>query len=1003
MPLCSSFFLLVALAAPAAGDSEVLQLKRVTAEPALSNKNLLPNPGFEKSDANGTPSGWTWDRRNTDATCTVDRSAAHRGKASIKLTNGTPFGAHVFGSLWLNRPIRLIEGKTYTMSAWVRSPSPGIVQLIGGGNWQHRAAVPTTGQSWRRIAQTFTAGPNDVDFTLHINTESPTSGAWIDDVKLEEGDSSTLDPPDAAQDSVALLEPETAEAIVEGDGPFRLTLLLLAPQTFAGTLEASVGAAEPCREAIRVPAGVWRVVAQGDARSVADDPRGFSARLVSEQRVVANVEMQARFYSPSRAVKRLDALRAAIPGLKKDLEGVRSQGQDVSYPRITYTVLDNFLGYVEDDIHHSAIQRAEEQLGDMEVMAARLGSQLKEALCGRRRFADVPRWTARRRPLAKDGSFIAEVRLPDGSTAKRPVFFNGYGHFGQVVADMEKWPDYGTNIIQIEFGPNSVFPAEDKVSDVPVKAMLATLDRAQKAGVAVCLLISPHYFPDWAKAKWPHLWKRREGFLNYCLHAPESQALLRRYVAIAIAPLKDHPALHSICLSNEPVNEEEPCEPAKKLWQAWLENRHGQVGRLNARYGTKYGSFAEVPLPSAAEADASRQRWMDFVRFNQEFFAGWHQMLADAVHAVAPDLPVHAKAMTWTMLNANDLRFGVDATLFGRLSQINGNDSVNFYDFNDGEFAQGWQLNAMALDLQRSVRNAPIFNTENHVIMDRETRYVPAEHIRAALWQAAVHGQGATTIWVWERSFDPKGDLFGSIMHRPACAEAVGRVNCDLNRAAREVTALQQSPPRLLILHSVTAGVWDRDLYGNCLDRLYTALSFTGLKIGFVTERQLESGEIPVAPVLFVPGIEHLTDAAAAGLRKFRGRTVFVGRQDLLTHDEYGAAANRTISADPVWFGPARVARDWYVPIMAELSQWNVRPDVELRDADGQPAWGVQWRTAPTPQGLIVNLCNYRKTPAVVELIRGGQHAAGEDVLSGQRSDGRLILAPLEVKLLRLK
>ena len=134
-------------------------------------------------------------------------------------------------------------------------------------------------------------------------------------------------------------------------------------------------------------------------------------------------------------------------------------------------------------------------------------------------------------------------------------------------------------------------------------------------------------------------------------------------------------------------------------------------------------------------------------------------------------------------------------------------------------------------------------------------------------------------------------------------------VNLDLNRAALEVTALQQSPPRLLILHSVTAGVWDRDLYSNCLDRIYTALSFTGLKIGFVTERQLESGEIPVAPVLFVPGIEHLTDAAAAGLRKFRGRTVFVGRQDLLTHDEYGAAANRTVSADPVWFCPARCAR----------------------------------------------------------------------------------------------
>ena len=126
-----------------------------------------------------------------------------------------------------------------------------------------------------RITQTFTAGPNDVNFTLHINTESPTSGAWINDVKFEEGDFVNPRPARRRPGLGGTTEPETAEAIVEGDGPFRLTLLLLAPQTFAGTLEASVGAAEPCREAIRVPAGVWRIVAKGDARSVADDPRRF--------------------------------------------------------------------------------------------------------------------------------------------------------------------------------------------------------------------------------------------------------------------------------------------------------------------------------------------------------------------------------------------------------------------------------------------------------------------------------------------------------------------------------------------------------------------------------------------------------------------------------------------------------------------------------------------------------------------------------------------------------
>jgi hypothetical protein len=980
--------------------SEIIQLKAVAVEAIRPNANLLPNPSFEKIDANGIPAGWNWDRRNTDAMCTADRAVAHRGQVSVKFTNGTPFGAHVYGSLWLRQPVRLIEGKTYTMSASVRSAVAGAVQLIGGGDWQIRAAAGATAGKWLRVAKTFAAGPKDVDFVLRINVEAPTSGTWIDDVKLEEGEIPTIDPPGGNQDSKVLLEAEAPESVIQGDGPFRLAFTLSAPRAIGGTLETTLESGEPLRQPVSVGAGVWQLLVKGEQRSATSAARIVRVRLLSGAAEIARADALVRFYSPSGAIRRLAALKAAMPDLKRDLDAVKARGQDVSYPLATFTVLDNFLGYVEEDARHGEVQRAAEQLSDLEPMAPRLGRQLKEALAGRRWFAAVPRWTGTSRPQVKGSSFLAPVRLAGGEIRQRPVFFTGYGHFGQVVSDMEKWPAYGTNIIQIEFGPSSVFPAEDKVSDAPMKAMLETLDRAKRSGVAVCLLISPHYFPEWAKAKWPHLRKRREGFLQYCLHAPEGQELLRRYVAAAIAPLKGHPALHSICLSNEPVNEEEPCEAAGAQWHAWLKDRHGDVARLNERYGAKFASLADVPLPSPSQAGASRPLWMDFIRFNQEFFASWHKMLADAVHAAAPGLPVHAKAMTWTMLSATDVKYGVDATLFGRFSNINGNDSVNFYDFEDGEFAQGWTLNAMALDLQRSVLDAPVFNTENHVIADRDTRRVPAEHVRAALWQAAVHGQSATTVWVWERTFDPKSDLAASIMHRPACAEAVGLVSYDLNRAADELTALQRAPPQLLLLQSTTASVWDMEQYSDCLNKLYTALSFTGLKIGFVTERQLESGEIPGAPILFVPGIAHLSSAAAAGLQEFKGRIVFVGDRDLLTHDEYGRARHSLISAERIPFGHRSTARDLHAPVMAKLSLWGIRPTVDLQGADGKPVWGVEWRTASSPQGLIVNLCNYRKMPATAELILDGRVAAAQDVLSGDQTDGKLTLAPLESKLL---
>ena len=979
-----------------ASAAETIQLGAIALEPLRVGTNLLSNPGFEETGPTGIPAGWLWDRRNTDATCLTDASQAHRGRQSLRLINGTAFGAHVYGMLWRAQPVRLVEGKPYTMSAWVKSDTPGIVSLIGGGDWQFRVSARPTGGRWLRIARTFTPGPADCDFVLRISTESPTPGVWLDDVKLEEGTAATPDGPGASEGDRVLLEADEAESAVEGDGPFSVAFTLSSARAVAGTMAASLSSGQALRQPVNLPAGVCRVTVRGESALAGDAPRLLTLRLEEENKGPLVASVPVRFFSANDALARLAALKAALPLVRGDLAFLRSRGDDLSYPLVSATVLDNFIGYAEEDARRGQVRRALEQVGDLEAMAARLRGELKEALAGQRTLPAVPRWTGARRPVVKRSSFLASTRLPGGPTVERPVFFTGFGHFGQVIADMEKWPDYGANIIQIELGPSSLFPAEGRTNDAPVRELLRTLDRAQKAGVAVCLLISPHYFPDWALAKWPHLRKRREGFLQYCIHAPESRELLRRFIAVALGPIKDHPALHSICLSNEPVNEEEPCAPARQQWRAWLQKRHGDIATLNSRYGSDFTSFAAVPLPDPFGPHPAAVPWLDFIRFNQEMFADWHKMLADAVRAVAPGLPVHAKAMTWTMLDDGDLKCGVDAALFGGFSDINGNDSENWYNFDAGEFAQDWQQNAMAYDLQRSVRDAPVFNTENHLIVDRETRSVPAAHVRAALWQEAVHGQSATTIWVWERTFDLRSDFAGSIMHRPACAEAVGRVNLDLNRAALEITALQQAPPQAYILQSVSAGVLDDGAYSDCLDKLYTALSFMGVKVGFVTERQLESGAAPRASVLFVPAVVHLSDAAVKGMIP----GFLIGNFPMENEYGHGRSIMMAFHPLPYKYGVTS-ARDLH-RILGRYS-YVLHPGVELRGASPDPVWGVEWRSAQTPGGTVVNLCNYRKEPMTVALFRAGQPVVARDVLTGAKVEGQLTLAPLEVRLVKLE
>ena len=987
---------------------ETARLNAFAVEAVQCGPNLLSNPGFEKATPGGIPEGWQWDKRNTDAACVIDRASAHRGAQSLRIANGTAFGANVYGMLWRTHPAKLTEGKPYTLSAWVKTDAPGLVNFIGGADWQFRLHVPATGGQWQRLAQTFTPGRKDCDFTLRINTESATPGVWIDDIKLEEGTLPTPDPmgvdPIGEGERSAFLDADEAETRVQGDGPFAAAFTLNSSRALSGTLSASLNAGESYRQPVNVAAGVWRIQVKGETSSSSDAPCTLSLKLEAANNESLAARAAVRFFSANNALTRLAVLRNNLPGLAADLKAVQEKGHDISYPQVPATILENFVGYAAEDVRRGEVRRALEQIADMEPMAARLSRELKEALAGQRQFAAVPRWTGEKRPVVKSSSFLAPVRMPGGGTAERPVFFNGFGHFGQVLTDMEKWPGYGVNIIQIEVGPSMLFPGENQTNDAPVRTLIQTLDRAQKAGVSVCLLISPHYFPEWALKKWPHLRKHREGFLQYCLHAPEGRDLLRRYIAALIPAIKDHPALHSICLSNEPINEEEPCEPAQRQWQAWLEKRHENVASLNALCGANFASFAAVPLPNPFGPRAAPALWMDYIRFNQEVFADWHKMLADAVHETAPGLPVHAKGMTWTMLNEGAVQRGVDATLFGAFSNINGNDSENYYDGSDDEISHGWQLNAMSCDLQRSVLDAPVFNTENHLIPDRDTSFVPASHIREALWQAAVHGQSATAIWVWERTFDPRNDFAGSIMHRPACAEAVGIVNHDLNRAALEITALQQAPPQALILQSVSASVWDAGGYGDCMGKLYTALSFTGRKIGFVTERQLEGGLIPDAPLIFVPNITHFSDSAIASLRRFKGRIVFVGESGLLSRDEFDRPRPSNLATEKIAFRDgATSARDLHTQLLASLSAWNIHPALDLRDTAQHPAYGVEWRSAEFNGHWVVNLCNYCKKTANVTLTQNSRSITAYDVLSGEKVDATLTLSPLEVKLLRVE
>ena len=996
---------------------------RLALAPMRQSPNLAPNSSFESVHGN-RPEFWMFDERNTDATMTIDDTIAHSGQRSVKLTNGTRFCPQVYGWFGAVKGIAVKPCTPYTVSAYVRSDDPGTAWVGGAQRWRLRCRFVQTDGKWVRVQRSVVTEPDETTIPFMIITESPTKGFWVDDVQLEEGYEATpYRSEDAAQEPQIDLAPRVKRTqqskgrpvrpywapskypireCVFSTGDFRAQGFAYSPSAIPHA-RVHVQLVRPNGKAVAqadkhmvLDKGAWRVDFAAHLGDAANGPVTLRAALMDRERVLADSSLDLRIYAPAGVEQQAQKVEALAQRLGPLVERLEARGVG-AYSRVTLTVLENFVPWAREDLAYGHIDRAWDAAAVMEQMARRQIAEAEAVLAGKRPGMPVPRYAAQ--PLRIDGpSFLASL---EGRPAPRPVFFAGYGHFSQVRNDVEKFPGYGCNMIQIEFGPRSVLPNENEVSDQAIDDFVAVCERAAKAGVAVNLLLSPHYFPAWAKEKWPHLKDCEGGFLKYCVHAPESRAVIEKSLRRVIPRIKDLPALHSLCLSNEPINVKlSKCRFVRKMWHEWLHKKHGSAAALNQCWGTKHRRIDDIGVPDG-NAFAPEPMTYDFVCFNQEQFAGFHQWMADVIHEMAPRLPVHAKIM----MSAHFHRslhgvWSVSPELFSGLSQINGNDLCWFYS-RRGDHTSGWVRASMALDFQRSMADLPVFNSENHIIVDRDHDVIPPAHVYSALWQAAIHGQSASTIWVWHRTYSYVSSLAGAIIHRPECTEAAGRACLDLNRLAHEVTAIQKAPPQIVLLWSLASIVQgDQHMYE--IRPTYEALSFLGVRLGFVTERQLAryaaGRETPLplrtAKVIVAPGATHVPDSVVSALERFAdsgGAVVRVGKCFGL--DEYRRERLPVPAVGESLERPDET-RDLLRAFEKRLPSWRVTRPVRAIDASGQTAWGVELRSARGPRGWVVNLCNHLREPRTVRLTFDGKPAVGTDLIAGQQADAELVLMP---------
>ena len=665
-------------------------------------------------------------------------------------------------------------------------------------------------------------------------------------------------------------------------------------------------------------------------------------------------------------LQKISAQEARLPTIEKLISDARESGLAVAYPTADFLIAKRFCVYGRDDVANDRLPRAHEVV---EEVTALLDRAEREARAG----VAVPRLLPGTMQI-EEGAFWARCQLGE-KQEYRPVFLTGYGHGDAAIEDIPLFGEIGINVIQIEQGPDGVVNADGTVNTTPITdRLIPALDRARDHGVMLNLLISPHYFPAWAYEKWPALKLEpgapgRPPFLKNSIEAPEAREIYERYLRTLIPLVKDHPALHSICLSNEPVYDKHQSDPARApRWTDFLKATHRSVGTLNDLYGTHYATINEVPETPLNFREKPAALY-DVVRFNQERFSGWHRWMVDIIHEMAPNLECHAKMMP-LVWDRDSVFWGTDPLDFARLGRINGNDCYFVPNDANSPWASDWLVQGMFYDLQRSMARSPIFNSENHLILDRTDFFVDASHIYTGIWQGAVHGQGASATWIWGRTYDKKSDLEGLILHRAACTAAMSRAALDLMRLSREVHALQNQAPEVAILWSNAAQVHDPRV-SSSRKNVYEALNFLGIPIGFIHERQLAERPDHHLKCLIVASAEAVTADGLQGIRDFiqRGGVVLAYGDDNLRKDEYGRevappAFTREISRSERGSDLAQILK-------AEIHRAGVKPGIDLVGKDGELPYGVEWRSAVLDDHTLINLVNLSREPIDIILPDG--------------------------------
>ncbi len=473
--------------------------------------------------------------------------------------------------------------------------------------------------------------------------------------------------------------------------------------------------------------------------------------------------------------------------------------------------------------------------------------------------------------------------------------------------------------------------------------------------------------------------------LPYNITHPEVLKLTKMYFDTVLPVLKDCGNLIAVELTNEPTFSAATSPYYLPDYRKWLENKYGSVSALNSTYSTAYSSFSNLTMPTEYSQNVA---YNDYREFNDSIMTAYDLAVSEMVHDNAPDLWVMSKVMMYTA-NHYQTRFkgiGINYEDIAAAFDVNGNDAWAYLDTNDTII-----LKNMWYDFQTSVKERPVINTENHIILDNKKmdyskKY--AEHSRTDMWQGALHGLSATLEWLWGICDHQDNGEFRNVTAEYRLDQMLenAKTGYDINRLSEEVSAIANKKPDAAILYSYTSTLYNTR-YEDVMAGVYKTFLALGGKPTFVTEENFaelaKCGTVIIPPATNVPKktLELVSNAIDSG------KKVIIIGTDSLSRDENNLPhtgneiekirANVEYVSNTAYKNrvKALAGNDGFGGITAKISD-NV--DIEIS-------------SAVIGNRLIVNICNYSDDTDVTASLEyyGSELKGGMNLLTGESCDGR--------------